>query len=285
MIFGTAQVRYLDPRLEVDTTAGVTVVTPLAAGPVAADWSAATAIDIDPSDLETNGTPGVGFMDLPANVVTSRSVDAWKRDFVTWVYGSQALDLRRSPQSGVVSNPGESERDFRIRLQQASREARDRAVDELRRKYAPKTAAAGERLRRAQQAVTRESEQAQSQTMQTAISFGTTLLGAFLGRKAVSAGTLGRATTAARGVGRTLKESQDIARAKETVETVQQQLRQLDEALQSDIAAVEARFDPAAESLETVSCRPKKANIDVRLVALVWAPCVVASDGRTTPAW
>src|SRR6185503_73003 len=116
-------------------------------------------------------------------------------------------------------------------------------------KYAPKMAAAQERLRRTQQAVDRESEQAKAQTLQTAISFGTTLLGAFLGRKVVTASTLGRATTAARGVGRTIKESQDIGRAKETVEAVQQQLQQLDEELQAEIGGVETRFDASSEPL------------------------------------
>ena len=93
----------------------------------------------------------------------------------------------------------------------------------MRQKYAAKIAALDEKLRRAQQAVDRESEQASAQKIQTAVSFGATVLGALLGRKAISATTLGRATTAARGVGRTMKESQDIARAKESVEAVEAQ--------------------------------------------------------------
>ena len=56
--------------------------------------------------------------------------------------------------------------------------------------------------------------------LQTGVSMGATLLGALLGRKAVSAGTLGRATTAARGVGRSMKEAADIKRAGESVEAV-----------------------------------------------------------------
>ena len=140
-------------------------------------------------------------------------------------------------------------------------------------------------LRRTQQVVERESEQAKAQTLQTAISFGTTLLGAFMGRKAVSASTLGRATTAARGVGRTLKESQDIGRAKETVEAVQQQLQQLDEELRAETAALEERFNAASEPVEKLSCKPKRTNMAVRLVTLVWAPYTVNAGGNSVPAW
>jgi hypothetical protein len=285
MIYGAAQVRYVDARLKIDSPADIAVVTPVVDGPIPVDWNAATPIDIGPSDLDAAPAADIGFVDLPANVVNAKSMDGWGKDFATWVYGTQTIELLRATQSGVVSNPGESERDFRIRLQHGSRESRDKMVEELRQKYAPKTAAAQERLRRAQQAVERESQQAKAQTLQTAISFGTTLVGALIGRKAVSASTLGRATTAARGVGRTVKESQDIGRAKETVDAVQQQIQQLDEELRTEIAAIEGRFNAAAEPLEKQTCKPKRTNIAVRLMTLVWAPYVVGTDGSSMPAW
>ena len=285
MIYGTAQVRYVDAKLKIDSPADVTVATPVTDGPVPVDWNSATPIDIGVAELEAAPAAGIGFADLPANAVKAKSPEGWGKDLVTWVYGTQTLELLRATQSGVASNPGESERDFRIRLQQGSRETRDEMVEQLRQRYAPKVAAAQERLRRAEQAVARESEQAKAQGLQTAISFGTTLLGALVGRKAVSASTIGRATTAARGVGRTLKESQDIGRAKETVEAVQQQIQQLDEELRAETAAAEERFNAASEPLEKLTCKPKRTNIAVRLVTLVWAPYAVGADGNAVPAW
>jgi hypothetical protein len=270
MIYGAAQVRYVDARLKVDALVDVTVMTPVVDGPIPVDWNAATPIDVPPSDLEAAPAADVGFVDLPANVVTARSLSGWTKDFEAWILGSQAMKLLRATQSDAVSNPGESERDFRIRLQQRSREKRDLMVEQLRRKYAPKMTAAQERLRRAQQAVERESGQAHAQTLQTAISFGTTLLGALVGRKAGSASTIGRATTAARGMGRTYKESQDIGRALETVEAVQQQIQQLDEELRAETAALEERFDGASEPIETLTVKSKRSNITVRLVTLAW---------------
>jgi hypothetical protein len=285
MVYGAAQLRYIDAKLKVDSSADVTAVTPVGGGPVPVDWAAGASIDISPLDLEASPAPSVSFSELPPNVVTAKSPDAWRKDFTTWVYGTQTLELWRATQSGAVSYPGESERDFRMRLQQTSRESRDAMVEQLRKKYAPKVAAAQERLRRTQQVVDRESDQAKAQTLQTAISFGTTLLGAFIGRKTISASTLGRATTAARGVGRTLKESQDIGRARETVEAVQQQLEQLDEELRAETAAIEGRFNAASEPLEKLICKPTRTNIALRVVALVWAPHAIGADGSSTPAW
>jgi hypothetical protein len=101
----------------------------------------------------------------------------------------------------------------------------------------------------------------------------------------VSASNIGRATTAARGVGRLLQERQDVGRAKETVEALQLQLAGLEAEFNSEMAAFESRRDPLNERLENVAVKPKKTNISVRLVALLWVPGWQDAQGRTTPAW
>ena len=39
------------------------------------------------------------------------------------------------------------------------------------------------------------------------------------------------------------------------------------------------------EELEEVVVKPKKTNVAVSLVALVWAPCAQFKDGKTEAAW
>jgi hypothetical protein len=79
------------------------------------------------------------------------------------------------------------------------------------------------------------------------VSLGATVLGALLGRKAVSAATLGRATTAARGMGRISKEAQDVSRAAETVTALTSRLAELEAAMQEDLRAVSADWDLSNE--------------------------------------
>ena len=172
-----------------------------------------------------------------------------------------------------------------MRLQQAAREQRDAAVEKLRQKYAPKIAALEEKKRRSEQAVAREAEQSKSQKFQTAISFGATVLGSFLGRKSIGLSTLGRATTAARGVSRSMKEAEDVGRAQETVEAVNQQLIDLDAQFKNDAAALEQSADTQNEPLETVSMKPTKANIAIQHFGLVWAPYWRDETGTATVAW
>jgi hypothetical protein len=217
--------------------------------------------------------------------VKKASYAAWSRDLAGWIYRTQKVELLRSATDKLVSKADESEGDFRARLHEATRAARDAVADKLKVKYAPKVAALQERIRRAEQARERESEQVTQQGLQAAISVGATLIGALLGRKAATTSTLGRATTAARGAGRVLKERQDAARAQESLEALQAQLAALDEQFKADLDKVAGGSDPLTAPLETVSLSPTKQNIAVKLVALAWVPVWRDPAGAATPAW
>jgi hypothetical protein len=282
-VFGAAQVRFTDKTI--DTTKDLSVVAPIGDGVVAIDWNQATVVDLPLEDLDQTPQDGAQFADLPSPGSKAKSYDTWKKDFSSWLYRTQKIELLQSASLGQTSNADESERDFRVRLQQFAREARDAAAEKLRQKYAPKIAALEERKRRAEQAVDREAEQAKSQKMQTAISFGTTLLSSFLGRKSLSLTTLGRATTAARGVGRSMKESEDVGRAQETVEAVNQMAANLDAEFKTEKDALENSFDAQTEPLETVTLKPTKTNIAVKVFSLAWAPYWHDAQGQATPGW
>lgn len=270
-LLGAAEVRYSDSK-NLDMTQQVTLLCPFNDGPVGLDWSTAQTLDLPIEDLESDAPAGAQFVEAPADATKAKSYPNWRKDLASWLYRNHRLELLESPTLEIVSNPGESERDFRLRLQQLGREQRDDAVEKLRRKYAPKMEQLEERKRRAEQAVAREAEQAKGQKVQTAISFGATLLSSFLGRKRTSLSTLGRATTAVRGVGRSMKESQDVDRAEDNVAVISQKLADLEAEFQSETSALERSLDPQTEQLEKVSLKPTKANIAVKLVTLAWAP-------------
>jgi hypothetical protein len=284
MVLGAAEIHYSKAK-SVDLSQELTLLANIDDGPIAVDWEKAKAVDLPVQDLEGAPGDGAGFANLPAAAGKAKNYDSWRKDFAGWIYRNQKVELFESPSLDLISNPGETERDFRVRLQQLGREKRDEAVEKLRQKYAPKMAALEERKRRAEQAVAREAEQAQGQKVQTAISFGATILSSLFGRKTVSLSTLGRATTAARGVSKTMKESSDVGRAQETVESVNQQLADLDAQLKAETEAIQQGSDPQTEELETVNLKPTKANISVKLLSLVWAPQWRDAQGQITSAW
>jgi len=285
MLLGAAEIHYSDAKT-IDLTQKLTLLAEISDGPVTLDWSTASPIDVYIEDLHSQPEESEAeFVEVPANATKQKSYSAWNKDLATWIYRNHRLELLESPHLDIVSNPGESERDFRVRMQQLARERRDEAVEKLRRKYEPKFAQLEERKRRAEQTVQQQQKQAQGQKYQTAISFGATLLGSLLGRKKASIGTLGRATTAARGVSRSMREAEDVDRAEENVAAVVQRLADLEAEFKSETSDLARSFDPQTEELSKVSLKPKKANIDVKLVALAWAPYWHDTQGGVKPAW
>ena len=272
VLLGAARVRFTDAKLKIEAVRDLLYAAPFAGDPLPVDWSRSVALDVRPDALRRISTGDrVDHALLPSAALQPKNYATWTKSFARWVAGSARLSLLRHPSTGVVSAPGESERDFQIRLQHEARAARDAAVEEVRKKYAAKRATLAERVRRAEAAVGREQEQASQQKTQTAVSFGATVLGALFGRKAASTGTLGRATTAVRGVGRSMKEAADVKRAEETVTAVRAQLQALDDEAAADVAGIAATFDQTA-TLERVDVAPKRGSVDVQFVALGWMP-------------
>jgi hypothetical protein len=281
-LFGEAEVRFSDPKKGFESIRNVPVLTPVQDAAIPVNWDEGEDPGLAGGDLESAPLGNAEFGELPTVAAKGKSYEEWRKDFAAWLYRAQSLEAFHSPSLRIFSQPNESEGEFRIRVQQASREKRDQIVEDLRKKYSPKIAALQERIRRAEQAVARESEQVKQQGVQTVISIGATILGALLGRKTVGPSTLGRATTAARGAGRVLKERQDVGRAQETVEALQQQMADLEAEFKAE---AESSALPGAESIQAITIKPTKQNISVKLVVLAWVPWWKTPTGERIPAW
>ena len=106
-----------------------------------------------------------------------------------------------------------------------------------------------------------------SQT-QTAISIGATVLSALLGRRAISHSSLGRATTAARGFGRSRREKVDVEEARRKLAEVQAQVAEIERQMTEELAAAERAERPDLEPIEPLRLLPKE--VEVGGVALLW---------------
>jgi hypothetical protein len=202
-----------------------------------------------------------------------------------WIIANEQVTLYKSAAFKATSAPGESERDFRIRLQVLAHEARDAKIETLRGKYATRLSSLQERIRRAEQAVQREQQQATQAKMDTAISVGGAILGAIFGRGKVGVGTLSKVGTAARGAGRASQQASDVARAVESVDALRTQFADLEAQLQAEVDTLGAAYDAQQESLETVVVKARSSDVHVQLVALLWVPYTKDTAGLVTAAW
>lgn len=101
---------------------------------------------------------------------------------------------------------------------------------------------------------------------------GVALLGALLARRVLSTGTVRRAATAARGVGRVGREKGDVERASEGLAAVQEQFRALQAEVEAGVAAIQDGLTAGSGDAEPVRIRPRKSDITISEFGLLWRP-------------
>lgn len=273
-LLGIAQIGYKDAGSGMQSSQELALYTALKDGVFVADWDEAEELEYALDQLDTALPAGASTAALPEAARLSRNYTAWKRELTDWLFRNKSVTLLENPDLKMMALPGESERDFQIRIQQRVREDRDAAIEALRKKFAVKIQSLEEKIRKAEQAVDREKEQAKTQGLQTAISVGATFLSAFMGKKRVSASSVGKATTAARGASRTMKEQGDIKRTKDTVDAYKEQLKALEEQIETDTQALSDSMDQAATNISEKRISPMKKDILIRSMVILW----VAAD-------
>jgi hypothetical protein len=88
-----------------------------------------------------------------------------------------------------------------------------------------------------------------------------------------------------RGAGRVAREKGDIARAKAEVEVQAQKLQTLEGEFQDAVAELrDTSIAPESLELQEVRIRPRKTDIAVDRVALIWSPWKTGADGFPEPA-
>jgi hypothetical protein len=285
MLLGAASIHLSDSKLAVDATDQVTLLAPIDDDAIAVDWDQAVRLQTPLDSLGAVPATGVDFASMPPAAADPKAYKRWHGDLQRWLYANHRIELKRSPSSNLLSRPGESERDFRVRLTEAAHQARDQHAQRLRDEYAKRMAQLEERLQRAERAAAREQSQVHQQHVQTAISLGATILDAFLGRKIFRTGTVGRAATTARSASRVLKERADAEQALDSVEALRSQRLDLQKDFEEELARLAAATDPRSEALDVVVVKPRKSDVTVRVVALAWAPYGIDPQGDRRQLW
>jgi hypothetical protein len=285
MILGLGKLHFVDSKLALDQWQTVAFLAPLADEGTAPLWNEAQSSAGLKQKLQKSPAPAASYAELPVAAMRAASYVAWGKSLTSYLYESARAEIFICEALKSSSAPGQTEGDFRAQLVQRAREQRDTAVEELRRKYAPKMAALDDRARLAQERVGREQSQLSQQKLQTAFSVGASVLGAMFGRKVMSASNINRAASAARAASRIGRESSDVGRADENFEAVQKQRAELRQQFEADSASLERVLDAASAPLRAVQLSPRKSDIAVGEIALVWVPWRKGTDGFPVPAY
>jgi DNA helicase HerA-like ATPase len=237
------------------------------------DWEQEVEVKLE--GIRPEPSTGAGFDPLPGFAMNADNYKPVEKEFSEWLYRNERAEIFYCPALKAYANLGESEADFRVRLAQTAREARDAAVEKLRDAVESKLKTLDNRLRSAEGTLAREEAQADAAKVDAGMSVLGSLLGGLLGGRRRSA------TTAVKSSSRAYQQHRDVAAAKEKVEAIQADIAEMEEEMKAEIAELSASFDPSALELETETLKPTRTNVGVEEVALLWLPY----DGDQRPAW
>jgi hypothetical protein len=284
MVAGGAKLHFVDAKLGLDTWQTAHWIAPLADDGRSVLWEEKRDTAALRAQYAAQPAASAAFAALPAAAARADSYASWNKALAAHLYETARAELKWCAALKIASNPGESDGDFRARLSTLLREQRDAKVEQLRASYAPKLATLQERLQRAESRAEQQRSQLTNQKLQTAVSIGATILGAFLGRRAVSSSGLGRAASAVRSATRIGQEKQDVEQADESAASVAQRLTELKAQCDAEAQAIGSALDPASAVLSEVQVSPRKADIAVGETALAWLPWRTGGDGFPAPA-
>ncbi|QDU95674.1 ATP-binding protein [Lignipirellula cremea] len=277
-ILGEAKVHFVKSTYKVDDWVEFKKLKTLDVDSDSVDWSDAEPME-EGFELETKGDLDGSYQDLP-KTVSSRGMKKWESELKSALYRDETLSVWKCTALKEYSELAECEGDFRIRLSQAAREYRDLQIEKLRSKYASKLDTLQERIRKAEQAVDRERGQYRSSQVSTAVSFGTSILGALFGRKLTSVTNVTRAGSSMRAAGRTAQQYSDISRAQEDVEKLKREYQELEDEARKETDAIQESFNPQEMELEELEVTPRKSDITIERILLLWTPWIRQSDGH-----
>lgn len=282
-LLGQAQLFYANGPLKLEHAEKVSVVAEWNEGTSRKDvWFEAEVVD-DLPDVEKSPDTDAAFAPLPQELTVPKLFDGLASELKSVLYQNRALTIFKCPATKDASEPGESESDFRSRIGHRIREERDLRLEKLRQKYSPKVAVIQERIRKCEAKVEKEKSQASAQSWDSMLSIGATVMGAVLGRKLGSVSNVGRAASTMKTYSRASQAKQDVTAAEDDLESLNQQLAAVNAEFEREAAEVEGSIHADAIELESMAIRPKKTDITVTRVAILWAPHARATDGSMEP--
>jgi hypothetical protein len=281
-LYARARLHYVHTKSGIDVWEDHVLLAPVPDSTDFATWDDTALFQPDIDFLPEGPDRAFRREAIPDPAANKTSYASWKKSLAEWIFRDFDRTVWQCPELKLLSTPGESEGQFRVRAHQLYHERRDAAMEKLRSRYAPRYARAQERIRKAEQRVEQQEAQYRQQQVSTAVDIGSTLLGALFGRRSGVSSVARRAATGVGKASRAMNERADVARAQEDVLNANRELIALEDQFKDEVAVLQSQF-AVPPPIESVAIKPRKADLSVSDLALAWVPWAVPTDPGDEP--
>ncbi len=272
VVVGAASVSFVDRKTNIDVTRELLIAVDAPDDRGSVSWADGERLNLPLKTLRSkpetvDSDKGPFFTTVPEGANSAKELTTLRKDLSDWLYYNERLPLQSHPKLALTQRPDESDRDFHVRLQQAAREARDADIDTLKAKFAKKIdAIEAKKTKEARELDEDQLDYSQRQQAEW-VNIGESVIGLVVGRR--SSRALSSAMTKRR---MTAKAKADINESIEQIATYEKELEQLNDELSTEIAAITGAWDAAHEQLEVKEFKPRRADVQMELIAVAWRP-------------
>ncbi len=283
-IVGAGEVRFSDRRRNLNEVIEKVLVAPAATELHRLNWAEAELVPVHLADLADRPEPvpaeqGPFFGPLPDAANSARELKNVEKNLSDWLFYNTRFSLAVHPALKLYQEPGETERGFKIRLQQAARENRDAEVDQLEEKYEKQITRLADKLRKEQQELAADEAEYSARKQEELIGAGESVLGFLFGRRRSGSRALSRIASKRRMTG---QARLDLDESREEIAELQEEIAKLEAELKEMADEITRKWADLLDDITTEEITPRRTDVNVRLVALGWLPSWLISydDGR-----
>ncbi len=256
-----AKIHFYNQRKGIDEKKELVLSLPLDMNQKSLNWEEAREEEESFEHYPHAAPKKAKFQALPKIVLEDKGLKKAIRELKEVLYREQHIVLFRCISLKLESKVGESESDFKVRIQDALNNKKEVAIEKLQTRFEKKEKILLNRLSRAKERVEKEQADATSSMIETGIA----VLGALFGR--TSPTKIGRAFKKGSNI---LKERGDMSRAEERLINIQEDIEALEDELEENIDILNEKYNVDNCEIETFTMKPRKTDIDVEQCAVVW---------------
>ncbi|MCA9128799.1 MAG: ATP-binding protein [Planctomycetales bacterium] len=277
-LLGTVSCHYVRASANLDQWFDKSILVQIGSSVPEQLWQQSCELSPGSLELSQHAEADFRFSELPSELLNDKNYKSWVKDLRDYLYRHAPLRLFECKELKQFSLPGQDEADARMHWSQAIREQRDEAKEELHTRYAKRLQSLEEKIRNARQRLEKERAQYDKEKWNTALNFGQTILGAILGNKISS-----RTASTGRSAGRAAQQRTDVLHAGETLADLERERSEIVLESETELRELKERFSIENLTLEPLDVPCRKGDLKVDLLALLWIPWEIDSQGIATP--
>ena len=277
-LLGKGKLHYVQSSSSIDAWQDTVLVQPIHDSPPDDIWDGATMLAAPPA-ADAQPDDSAAFADVPTELARDKSYPIFQKQLADHLYRTAALQLFACEASDQYSQPGEKQEDFRKRLQPILTQRRDAERKQTEDQFSKKIDVLAGRM---QVAEARASAQ-KWQFFSKLAGFLWVIVDNVLRMKGM--GARGRARSpevALRGVA---AEKGQQATAQASYDQLAKMKSDLEQQRDQALTDINARYNADTLAITPFELKPRKGDISVDHVALIWLPYRTNATGTAEPVY